>query len=208
MLCYVVMSFLALCANIYQNPEDPKAKLDLKLMKIVTNFLSLLRNDETGEAAHHILDICAEFERLAQRTVKNAQEKQASDMVHKQTPSSYSASNHQATPTSTSDTTNGFPPDLGPLTSRDEGLGNGIPIESPGFSAFGASKQTQSSLLFSRDTGYASQLIDTGTEEMNFNDSTILPEFTGAASPSDFWQLPMPLEWNWAGMTANYFPTD
>ena len=204
MLCYVVMSFLALCANIYQNPEDSKAKLDLRLMKIVTNFLSLLRNDE---AAHHILDICAEFERLAQRTVKNVQEKQ----VHKQTPSSYSASNHQATPTSTSDTTNGFPPDLGPLISRDEGLGNGIPIESSGYSAFGAaqsSKQTQNSLPFGRDTAYASQPIGTGTEEMNFNDSTILPEFTGAASPSDFWQLPMPLEWNWAGMNANYFPTD
>jgi hypothetical protein len=211
MLCYVVMSFLALCANIYQNPEDSKAKLDLKLMKIVTNVLSLLRNDEAGETAYHILDICAEFERLAQRTVKNAQEKQASDMVHKQTPSSYSASNHQVTPTSASDTTNGFPPDLGPLISRDEGLGNGMPIESSGYSAFGAaqsSKQTQSSLPFGRDTGYASQSIGTGTEEMNFNDSTVLPDFTGAASPSDFWQLPMPLEWNWADLAANYFPTD
>src|SRR3954454_4285975 len=98
MLCYVVVSFLALCANIYQNPEDPKAKLDLKLMKIVTNFLSLLRNDETGEAAHHILDICAEFERLAQRAVKYAQEKQPSDRAYKQTPLSYSASSYQATP--------------------------------------------------------------------------------------------------------------
>jgi hypothetical protein len=211
MLCYVVVSFLALCANIYQNPEDSKAKLDLKLMKIVTNVLSMLRNDETGDAAHHVLFICAECERLAQCTVKNSQEKQASDMVHKQTPSSYSASNHQATPTSTSDTTNGFPPDLGPLTSRNEGLGNGMPIESSGYSAFGAaqsSKQTQSSLPFGRDTGYASQPFDTGTEEMNFNNSTILPEFTGAASPSDFWQLPMPLEWNWADMAANYFPSD
>jgi hypothetical protein len=205
------MSFLALCANIYQNPEDSKAKLDLKLMKIVTNFLSLLRNDETGDSAHHILDICAEFERLAQRTVKNAQEKQTSDMVHKQTPSSYSASNHQATPTSTSDTTNGFSSNLGPSTSRDDGLGNRISIESSGYSAFGAAqspKQTQSSLPFGRDTGYASQQIDIGNEEMYFNDSTILPEFMGVASASDFWQLPMPLEWNWADMTANYFPTD
>jgi hypothetical protein len=211
MLCYVVMSFLALCANIYQNPEDPKAKLDLKLMKVVTNVLSVLRNDETGDTAHHILDICAEFERLAQRTVKNAQEKQTLDMVHKQTPSSSSASNLQATPTSTSDTTSGFSSDLGPSISRDDGLGDRISIESSGYSAFGAApspKQTQSSLPFGRDTGYASQPIATGTEEMNFDDSTILPEFIGAASPSDFWQLPMPLEWNWADMTANYFPTD
>lgn len=201
MLCYVVMSFLALCVNIYQNPEDSKAKLDLRLMKIVTNFLSLLRDGEPGETAHHVLDICAEFERLAQRTVKNAQEKQALDMVHKQTPSSYSAS------TSTSDTTNGYPPDLGPSISCDDGLGNGMLIESSGYSAFGAAqlpKQTQGSLPF----GYTSQPIGAGTEEMNFNDSTILPELTGAASPSEYWQLPMPLEWNWADMTANYFPTD
>jgi hypothetical protein len=204
MLCYVVMSFLALCVNIYQNPEDSKAKLDLRLMKIVINFLSLLRNDEAGNPAHHVFVICAEFERLAQRTVKNAQEKQASDMVHKQTPSSYSAS------TSTSDTTSGYPPDLGSWISCDDGLGNGMSMESSGYSAFGAThlpKQMQSSLPFGRDTGYASQPIGTGTEEMNFNDSTILPDFTGAASPSDFWQLPMPLEWNWADMT-NYFPTD
>ena len=205
------MSFLALCVNIYQNPEDPKAKLDLKLMKIVISFLSLLKNDETGKPAHHVLGICAEFERLAQRAVENAQEKQASDMVHKQTPSSYSASNYQATPTSTSDTTNGFLTDLGPPSSHDDGLGNGMSIEPSGYSAFGTAqspKQIQSSLPLGHDAGYASQLIGTGTEEMNFNDSTILPEFVGAASPSDFWQLPMPLEWNWADMNANYFPMD
>ena len=182
-------------------------------MKIVTNFLLLLKDDEEGNPAHHVFVICAEFERLAQRTVKNAQEKQALDMVHKQTPSSYSASNCQATPTSTStsDASNGFPPDLGPPVSRDDGLGNGMLTESSGHSAFGGaqlSKQTQSSLPFGCDTGYTSQPIGTGTEEMNFNDSTILPELTGAASPSEFWQLPMPLEWNWADMTANYFPTD
>jgi hypothetical protein len=204
MLCYVVMSFLALCVNIYQNPEDSKAKLDLRLMKIVTNFLLLLKDDEEGNPAHHVFVICAEFERLAQRTVKNAQEKQASDMVHKQTPGSYSAS------TSTSDTTSGYPPDLGSSISCDDGLGNGMSKESSGYPAFGAAhlpKQTQSSLPFGRDAGYTSLPIGTGTEEMNFNDSTILPDFTGAASPSDFWQLPMPLEWNWADMT-NYFPTD
>jgi hypothetical protein len=211
MLCYVVMSFLALCVNIYENPEDSKAKLDLKLMKIVTNFMSLLRNDETGKPAHHALDICAEFERLAQRTVKNAQEKQSLDMAHKQTPSSNSASNYYTSPTSTWDTTNSFPVDLGPPSSREGGLANAMPIESSGYSTFGAApspKQTQNSLPFGGDMGYTSQPTGTGTDEMNFGDSTILPDFTGAASPSDFWQLPMPLEWNWADMTANYFPTD
>jgi hypothetical protein len=213
MLCYVVMSFLALCANIYQNPEDPKAAIDLKLMKIVTNFLSLLKNDDKEAAAYHLLRICAEFERLARRAVKNAQEKQALDIVHNQTPPSSSASNHQTTPASPSGTTqiNGFPPDTESSIFHGGLPANGMPQDLSGSSAFGApesTRQRQSSLLFDPENADAFQPSGTGTEEMDFTVSTILPEYTGAASSSDFWQLPMPLEWNWADMTANYFPAD
>jgi hypothetical protein len=205
MLCYVVMSYLALCVNIYQNPEDAKATIDLKLMKIVTNFLSVLRSDEMDSAAHQLLGICGEFERLARRAVKNARAKQTSSMVHKGTPVSPPASNDLTTPTSTSGTAqiNAFPSDTDVVLQ-----GNSIPLESARYSSFRAPDSTmhgQGSLLFNSEIAEASQSLGTGNEEMDFITSAILPEYTEAASSSDFWQLPMPLEWNWTDMSANYF---
>jgi hypothetical protein len=213
MLCYVVMSFLTLCTNIYQNPKDPKATLDLKLMKIVTNFLSLLNNEETEGTARDLRKICAEFERLARHTVKNAQEKQASDKGHDQTPLSSSASHYQSTPGSAFDTTqtSGFPPNTEVSIYLERLPSNDMPLESAAYPAFRTSELTagqQNSLLIDAENAELSQQIGTANYQMNSTDGTTLPSYTGSALSSDFWQLPMPLEWNWADMTANYFPME
>jgi hypothetical protein len=207
------MSFLTLCTNIYQNPKDPKATLDLKLMKIVTNFLSLLNNEETGGVARGLLKICAEFERLARRAVKIAQEKQASDIGHDQTPLSSSVSHYQSTPGSTFDTTQttGFPPNTRVSVFGERLPRNEMSPESAAYAAFRTSEltaQQESALLFDAGNAELSQPIGTDNYQMNSTDGTILPAYTGPGSSSDFWQLPMPLEWNWADMTANYFPMD
>ena len=213
MLCYTVTSFLALCANIYQNPEDPKASLDLKLMKIVINFFSLLKNDETAAPAHHLLQVCNEFERLARRAVNQAQGKQHIDLEHNQTSSSCSANDNNATPASISGTaqTSYFLADPEASKSHENPPSDGMPTRSNASSAFQAPElltQRQNSLLFDAGNANASQPVGTGLEEMDFTNSNISPELTMGGSSSDFWQLPMPLEWNWADMNANYFPVD
>jgi hypothetical protein len=209
MLCYVVMSYLALCVNIYQNPEDSKAPLDLKLMKIVTNFLSLLRGDDTDPTGHYMIIICSEFERLARRAVTNAQERRATEGASHQTPPSPPATVNHTMP---SPTTGMIPivsftpetetsiPDRGPED-------NNAPQESADYAGFGApdsSVHRHGSLLFGSETADASQYIGTGGEEMHFANGDILPADTGIPASPDFWQLPMPLEWNWTDMSANY----
>ena len=212
MLCYVVTSFLALCANIYQNPEDPKASLDLKLMKIVTNFLSLLRNDEAGTAAHHLLDVCAEFERLARRAVKLAKEKQVVGVAHHRSPIPSCESNQQGTPISCgSAQSNGFLLDTEVSPSSGDLLGNGIPQQPAEYSVVRASdltSQSQSPLFFNTRNTDASEPNGADTADIDFANSTTLPEYTGITSSSDLWQLPMPLEWNWSDMNSTYFPID
>ena len=213
MLCYVVMSFLALCGNIYQNPIDPKSSLDLKLMKIVTNFLSLLKNDEAGVAAHQLLYITNEFERLARRAVKIAQDKQNIDLDRNRPSLASHASNNHATPNSMSGTgqTNGFLVDIEGSISGGNPSGSEIPQQSAAYSDFGASgsiTQNQSSPNFDAENADISQLLGSGPEEVDFTNGNILPEYVAGGSSSEFWQLPMPLEWNWSDMNTNYFPTN
>ena len=213
MLCYVVMSFLALCGNIYQNPIDPKSSLDLKLMKIVTNFLSLLRNDEAGFAAQQLLYITNEFERLARRAVKMAQEKQNIDLDCNRPSLASHANNNHATPGSMSGTgqTNGFLGDIEGSISGGNPSGSEMPQHSASYSNYGASgsfTQNQSSPSFGAENPVISQLLGTGPEEIDFANGNILPEYMAGGSSSEFWQLPMPLEWNWSDMNTTYFPTN
>jgi hypothetical protein len=201
MLCYVVMSYLALCVNIYQNPEDPKAPLDLKLMKIVTNFLSLLRGDDTDPTAHHLIIVCNEFERLARRAVANARERRATE------PSPPATVDHtMPSPTRGVIPIVGFTPESETSIPDRGPEANNAPQESTHYAAFGAPDSGvhgHGSLLFGSETTDASQYIGTGSEEIHFANSDMLPEDTGIPASSDFWQLPMPWEWNWADMGAN-----
>jgi hypothetical protein len=209
MLCYVVMSYLALCVNIYQNPDDSKATLDLKLMKIVTNFLSLLKSDETDPTAHHLIQICSEFERLARRAVRDAQERRATKGAQHPTPASPPATIEHTTPIFTPGMTqvNGFAQETETSISGRGLEGNNTPQESVDYANFGAADSTvhrQGSLLFNSETVDTSQSIGNGSEETDLTDGAILLQYTGVPTSSDFWQLPMPLEWNWTDMNANY----
>ena len=59
---------MTLFANILQNPQEARARSDVKLMNQVVNFLSLLSVvDEQGGngGVKRMLGVCAEFERIA-----------------------------------------------------------------------------------------------------------------------------------------------
>ena len=61
-------SLVTLFANILQNPQDVRARSDVKLMNQVVNFLSVLSViDEQGGSGgvKRMLGVCAEFERIA-----------------------------------------------------------------------------------------------------------------------------------------------
>src|ERR1700760_3966503 len=64
-LYYPVSSLVTLFANILQNPQDSRARSDLKLMNHVVQFLTMLCTDESNGAVRRMLSICSEFERIS-----------------------------------------------------------------------------------------------------------------------------------------------
>src|ERR1700759_4779441 len=64
-LYYPVSALVTLFANILQNPQDSRARSDLKLMTHVVQFLTALCTDESNGAVRRMLNICSEFERIS-----------------------------------------------------------------------------------------------------------------------------------------------
>ena len=74
-LYYPVSSLVTLFANILQNPQDARARTDLKLMSSVVSFLTMLERDipESNGNVRRMLSVCAEFERIARVALDKAE---------------------------------------------------------------------------------------------------------------------------------------
>ena len=64
-LYFPVSALVTLFANVLQNPQDARARSDVKLMNQVVNFLSILSLTEEQGGVKRMLGVCAEFERIA-----------------------------------------------------------------------------------------------------------------------------------------------
>ncbi|KAK4982096.1 hypothetical protein LTR66_009480 [Elasticomyces elasticus] len=72
-LYYPVSALVTLFANILQNPQDTRARSDLKLMNSVITFLSMLCAEESNGSVRRMLSVCAEFERIAKVALDKAE---------------------------------------------------------------------------------------------------------------------------------------
>ncbi|KAK9770134.1 putative Fungal-specific transcription factor domain-containing protein [Seiridium cardinale] len=68
-LYFPVSALMTLFGNILQNPLDPRARSDTKLMSIVVTFLSTLGQEAETGGVHRMLGVCAEFERIAKMII-------------------------------------------------------------------------------------------------------------------------------------------
>jgi len=91
---FPVSSLVTLFANILQNPHDARARSDVKLMRQVVDFLSLLSVTEEQGGVRRMLGVCAEFERIArvvleksERDSKSRSKRKASKGSVSETPS-------------------------------------------------------------------------------------------------------------------------
>lgn len=64
---------MTLFANILQNPQDARARTDVKLMNQVVNFLTSLTVSEEHSGVRRTLGVCAEFERIARVVLEKAE---------------------------------------------------------------------------------------------------------------------------------------
>ncbi|KAF2772983.1 hypothetical protein EJ03DRAFT_348038 [Teratosphaeria nubilosa] len=74
-LYYPVSALVTLFANILQNPQDARARSDLRLMASVVSFLTMLERDivEANGNVRRMLSVCAEFERIATIVLSKAE---------------------------------------------------------------------------------------------------------------------------------------
>lgn len=73
---YPVSALVTLFANILQNPQDPRARSDVRLMNTVCDFLLKLKEEDEGGNVHRMLTLCGEFDRIA-KVVLDRAEKEA-----------------------------------------------------------------------------------------------------------------------------------
>jgi hypothetical protein len=77
-LYFPVSALVTLFANIVNNPLDPRAKSDSRLMNLVVTFLSMLGQEAEYGGVHRMLGICTEFERIAKAVIEKAEKDQSS----------------------------------------------------------------------------------------------------------------------------------
>lgn len=88
---YPVSALVTIFANILQNPQDPRARSDLRLMHAVVEFLStVLAADEYGGGKFEdgsvcrMLMVCGEFERIAKLVLDKSEKDNAARRKRKQ----------------------------------------------------------------------------------------------------------------------------
>ncbi|KAF4978656.1 hypothetical protein FZEAL_4999 [Fusarium zealandicum] len=104
-LYFPVSALVTLFGNILQNPLDPRAKSDTRLMNIVVTFLSMLGQEAEQGGVHRMLGICSEFERIAKAVIEKAEKEQSSRRKRKNQDASRSSPNPTTTSTKSSTVT-------------------------------------------------------------------------------------------------------
>lgn len=228
-LYFPVSALVTLFANILQNPQDVRARTDVKLMNQVVNFLSLLAVTEEQGGIKRMLGVCSEFERIAKvvlekgekeshsrrKRKKNAEEQPSSTAP--QSNSQHRSSSHtpvfnKNSPTPAKAFTPDFTGDLHPL-----------PFD-PSLNTFSSPLPNSNLMNFTPSPGPFPNLISppNGLSPQNFNEiqqqqqpqpfpsdgpsPLDMSSFQQPFVPQDLWQMPMTLEWDWADMTNMTYP--
>lgn len=230
---FPVSALVTIFANILQNPQDARARADIKLMDLVVNFLSNVVSDEGSGSLKRMLSICAEFARIA-RVVLDKAEKEGSKRKRKVMPEEAARTSQSAmaqaqaqaqmagrpgSPSRAQGIPNGSPgsgkfavPVMGmsgsPMNSTSVAPGTtaGQGVFGPGQGFFG---------MPGYETEYADMMPPTGLSpsmggSQNMGSSTMSPINMGSFQqpflPQDLWQMPMTFEWDWADFGNATYP--
>ncbi|KAF2637163.1 hypothetical protein P280DRAFT_483055 [Massarina eburnea CBS 473.64] len=213
---FPVTALVTLFANVLQNPQDTRSRSDLKLMKLVVNFLSMLKNEQGNGSVKRMLNICAEFERIATIVLDKTDREHASRRKRKAGDSEQDAEieataneilNRNRGPTSPPN--NAATPEM--IFNPDfHGFNEPFPF-SPNFTH--ASLQAANNAPQYGSPSMASGMIhnslpmSTGAEmngQMGSMNAMAMGNFDQPFNnvAQDLWKMPMTLEWDWADMTG------
>jgi hypothetical protein len=217
-LYFPVSALVTLFGNILQNPQDPRARADVRLMNLVVSFLSMLGADEGNGGVKRMLGVCSEFERIAKVVLDKAEKESSSrrkrksheDPANANVPYPPNSAVPPQTPLTSAHTpalAGVFSPSMANQMNPQNGFnsaGNGSPnsgIWQPDFSN-GSEYMTPNG---NGMTPFADIQGFTNGNEMN--SPLNLNNFQQPFVPQDLWQMPMTLEWDWADMTGGAYPS-
>jgi len=229
-LYFPVSALVTLFANILQNPQDARARSDIKMMDVVVSFLAMVVTDETNGSARRMLSVCAEFVRIAKVVLDKAEKESHSRRKRKspQEPSSKAQQLNESAPQrSAQDSLQAARPDTLNSTptvsfgASEGGYGsslNGLGIE--GRSSSEASQPLQPAAtprlpdadianMQAFSPAFPHMGSPTGLSQDAFSEQPVFPTATSEMAsitfqqpfvPQDLWQMPMTFEWDWAEM--------
>lgn len=116
-LYFPVSALVTLFGHILQNPLDPRAKSDTKLMNVVVNFLSMLGHEAETGGVHRMLGVCSEFDRIAKVVIEKAEKDHASRRKRKNNPDQSATKPAANSADSPSFNPNPIPPTSRPATA-------------------------------------------------------------------------------------------
>ncbi|KAF2125677.1 hypothetical protein P153DRAFT_369691 [Dothidotthia symphoricarpi CBS 119687] len=221
---FPVTALVTLFANILQNPQDTRSRSDLKLMKLVVNFLNMLNDDQGSGSVRRMCSVCAEFERIAAIVLEKADREHASRRKRKQGDSEQDAQIEATAAELLSTNRNAHSSPQAATTPQNNNTSEGM-IFNPDFHGFNepfpfspnfthASLQANSQMGQFGSPSITAQMLQqhglpmtTGADiNGNINDMNAMAmgqfDQTYNNVPQDLWKMPMTLEWDWADMTG------
>lgn len=190
-------------------------------MNLVVNFLSMLVSDEQNGSIKRMLDICAEFERIARvvldRTEKEShsrkKRKPATDSVANDAPPNQANGQFSSTrpldPPNLSMASAAFTPGMQGMSNPSFRM-NGNVYSPPQMMHVPPMIPRYDKIFNGMTTPPSSGLGQEGVDGQEDSSNLIPPTNYGTFQqpfvPQDLWQMPMTLEWDWADMTNGGFP--
>ena len=232
-LYYPVSALVTLFANILQNPNDARARSDVKLMNVVVNFLSTLVSDESNGSIKRMLGLCGEFERIAKVVLDKAEReshtrkkrKTAPDDAQEQEGQSDEQGSAQRQASGNNNNRNNADAAAPPASMTSPGFADntskGATPNGPGaFASMPGGTGTGGTLPADLPSNINSMpglgpdfqemlspdnLGNVGFDQQSFGpNGTPMSSFQQPFVPQDLWQMPMTIEWDWADMSSSF----
>ena len=208
-LYYPVSSLITLFANILQNPQDARARADLKLIGVVVSFLSRIIIEERTQSMRTMYTVTKEFERIANVVLNRAEREMNSRQKRKQehesdkfvddsqsrqpdalnTSRKRAVTTAQTTSAASSKTVSNGASDDSPLEPANSFAEESSSSAFPGMSGLAHNTDLDDAALRESLTGLDPTLLS--TENASFQQPFV---------PQDLWSMPMTFEWDWAEM--------
>ncbi|KAI4101165.1 MAG: hypothetical protein L6R37_005087 [Teloschistes peruensis] len=218
-LYFPVSALVTLFANILQNPQEPRARSDVRLLNQVVNFLSLLAITEEQGGIKRMLGVCIEFERIAKVVLEKAEKETHSRRKRKSNKEVDEPSQvvnylgqqpitlHTSTPQNPQHPSKSFSqsfasnPDL-------ESFNSTLNASFPHGDSGNTLAPLDFSSLMNAPGGFPPSLYGNEFQQLvtNGGSSLNMGSFQQPFVPQDFWQMPQTIEWDWADMGNVAYP--